>query len=300
MSEHKNKQGLNLIPRIILPLLVLGGIAYVVFNPNIWKTLKVPASIKDMGISASTLPKGMLSWAELEKQKRYTDLDEALKNPTEVKILDLSGQHLKKFPTDIALFTNLQILDLQNNRIQEIPNDIQSLNKLQYLYLRKNQISKITPRVGNLTFLKHLDLSVNQLVTLFQEIGNISELQELDITDNKIIRLPEELIKLKRLKILRTGGNALSELPQNITKLDSLETFDISRNTSLEIRPSLILIGKMKPLRRLEMKNMGIVHVPNAIENLKNIRNLNFQGNRLTETEQKELKKILSNVDVDF
>ncbi|EKO50585.1 leucine rich repeat protein, partial [Leptospira kirschneri str. 200802841] len=55
--------------------------------------------------------------AEEGKSKAYTDLTKALKNPLDVRVLDLSEQKLKTLPKEIGQLQNLQVLELNNNQL---------------------------------------------------------------------------------------------------------------------------------------------------------------------------------------
>lgn len=100
----------------------------------------------------------------LSKQKEFTSLDEALKDPAKVYRLDLSHNGLAEFPMEIVKFTNLQSLNLSNNGIEQVPSDIGRLTKLQKLNLSTNGLKKLPVEIASLKHLKMLDVSQNQFL----------------------------------------------------------------------------------------------------------------------------------------
>ncbi len=114
------------------------------------------------------------------KEGLYTNLTEALKNPNEVRILDLSRSKLKILPKEIGQLQNLQILNSENNQLTTLPKEIGKLQNLQELHLQNNQLTTLPEEIGQLQNLKVLHLNNNQLTTLPEEIGKLQNLQELE------------------------------------------------------------------------------------------------------------------------
>lgn len=107
----------------------------------------------------------LLDDAMLSKQKEFTSLEEALKDPAKVYRLDLSHNGLAEFPMEIVKFTNLQSLNLSNNGIERVPAEIGGLKKLQKLNLSTNGLKKLPAEIASLKHLKMLDVSQNQFLT---------------------------------------------------------------------------------------------------------------------------------------
>lgn len=124
----------------------------------------------------------LLDDATLSKEKEYTSLDEALKNPTKVYKLDLSHNGLAEFPLDVLKFPNLQSLNLSNNGIESIPSNITKLSKLQRLNLATNGLKKLPAEIASLKNLKILDVSQNQFLT--SELNRVkSALPQVAVND---------------------------------------------------------------------------------------------------------------------
>jgi len=65
---------------------------------------------------------GLISFGQ--KEKVYTSLEEAQRNPSQVFILALNNKKLTEVPEAITQFTNLSVLDLAGNRLNSIPESI--------------------------------------------------------------------------------------------------------------------------------------------------------------------------------
>lgn len=140
--------------------------------------------IINIALAGTTLAQeaSLLDDATLSKEKEYTSLDEALKNPTKVYKLDLSHNGLAEFPLDVLKLPNLQSLNLSHNGIESIPGDITKLSKLQRLNLATNGLKKLPAEIAALKNLKALDVSQNQFLT--SELNRVkSALPQVSVND---------------------------------------------------------------------------------------------------------------------
>ena len=67
----------------------------------------------------------LLSYSQ--KDKVYTSLEEALKNPADVFILALNNKKLTEIPESIFSLTHLTALDLAGNKLSAVPDKIMQL-----------------------------------------------------------------------------------------------------------------------------------------------------------------------------
>ncbi len=139
-------------------------------------------------LSVVFLFSNLYSYAQKQKQElsvgKYNSIEEALKAPEKVVILDLSKQKLSEVPDEIILFTNLQQLNLSNNKLLELPNFITKLPKLSYL-----------------------NISANKLSSLPQNIGNLNQLSSIDFSKNKISSIPNSFFQLENIEIINCYSN---------------------------------------------------------------------------------------------
>jgi Leucine-rich repeat (LRR) protein len=182
----------------------------------------------------------------IETEKVYTNIDDALKNPEKVYKLNLSNQEVNLSNEQWKLFINLEYLNLKNDGLKQIPKEISNLKRL-----------------------KVLDLSGNEFKELPSEFSNLYNLEELYLNDEKNLKLTETLnvlAKLPKLKSLHLENDNLEELPNEINKLKSLESLYLNENKFKSI-PNL------KPLDHLKFLDL---RKNNVKPELLDQKNLNF------------------------
>ena len=118
----------------------------------------------------------LLDSTELAAKKRCYSIEEALKNPKDVYILDLTFNQL--------------VGQSQG------PLDGGSQQKL----WRRTEISYLPNSIGTLTNLQELYLAYNRLTTLPDSIGYLKNLQTLDLAYNQLQKLPASINKLKKFR----------------------------------------------------------------------------------------------------
>jgi hypothetical protein len=166
--------------------------------------------------------------------RKYTNLNEATRNPLDVGILVLHRDQLKEFPMEILGMSNLEKLILDGNKLRSIPPEIAQLTNLKYLSVQYNEISILPPEIGLLSNLEELDLSYNQLRELPDQIGNLEHLRFLYIGKNSLTSLPStlgNLTNLVELDIARSG--VMLEVPSSVFELRYLEKIYIDRTAML-------------------------------------------------------------------
>jgi len=136
----------------------------------------------------------LLTREQLDTCKVYTDLNEALKYPESVIILNLSGQKLKKLPESIGLFTNLQVLNLGYavkrstpkkvlNQAKRIGGGILHLDRGTGKYLEYNQLTELPDTIRNLKKLQHLNLYHNAFTEVPMILKEVKSLQSINFYD---------------------------------------------------------------------------------------------------------------------
>ncbi|WP_061206220.1 E-cadherin-binding leucine-rich repeat protein LRR20 [Leptospira santarosai] len=96
-----------------------------------------------------------------QEKENYKDLAEALQNPKEVRILDLSRNRLTTLPKEIGKLQTLQKLDLSRNRLITLSKEIERLQNLLSLDLNENQLTTLPKEIGQLKNLRWLSLKNN-------------------------------------------------------------------------------------------------------------------------------------------
>ena len=109
--------------------------------------------------SAFTLPQGDPCMEGIT----YYSLEEALKEPLKVKVLDLAMQSptkLTTLPASIGKLINLECLDGSFNRISSLPAEMKNLKKLKTLNLSGNRyLAKLPEVIKEIPSLETLNLT---------------------------------------------------------------------------------------------------------------------------------------------
>lgn len=105
-------------------------------------TPKVTQTPEDKQIQKTTQKYGVLC-------KRFTSLEEALKEPEIACVIDFSGQELKSIPKEILQLTNITDINLSNNNLKDFPLEILGFRKLTSIDLSNNNLSTFTPTEAN-------------------------------------------------------------------------------------------------------------------------------------------------------
>lgn len=145
-------------------------------------------------------------------------------------ILLAQGRGITYIPPEISILTQLGLLNLNQNLIKRVPPEIGELTKLDFLSLSNNEISAIPSTIGNLVNLEQLDLSYNDIVSLPNSIGNLEKLEYLHLNYNRLKELPDTVGNLKKLRYLNVSGNDLRVLPISLGSLENLLYLDAEEN----------------------------------------------------------------------
>ncbi|CAF1560461.1 unnamed protein product [Didymodactylos carnosus] len=219
-----------------------------------------------------------------------------------LKILKIhSCPLLRTLPDDMKHLTNLISLTVEYSSITKIPTFIRDLTVLETLYLYNNKITVFWDTIAGLTRLKHLDLNFNPLTSISANIRNIPRLQglqlrgcnlkyvpnfitqlysltTLDLSGNSLVSLPLTFIHLQKLHWLHLGSNKFQQIPREILLLYKLEYLFMSYNSI----SSLSGLGILKTLKSLDLRGNQLCTIPEEIENLVSLTELNLSDNYLS------------------
>lgn len=185
-----------------------------------------------------------------KKEKTYLTIEQALKDPTHVVILNLKGQGIRVLPDDIIKLVNLEQLDLSYNAFTSIPPQVFRLSKLKTLNLNNNAISEL-PNMKALHNLTTLRLDVNPFtnpVAELKKVADIASLSSLNFSANKVTAFPEELLKMANLSELDLGYGNIKTLPANIDKLQNLKRLVLTKNLITTFPAAFFKLPKLENL----------------------------------------------------
>jgi Leucine-rich repeat (LRR) protein len=109
------------------------------------------------------------------------------------KRLSLDGLHLKNFPEEITVMTDLLHLSLAHNKIREIPVSILKIKDLETLDLRDNKIHRL-PRMARFEGLAEFYIQNNNLAYIPPSVGLMTDLEVLNFSNNPLQDPPSQII----------------------------------------------------------------------------------------------------------
>ena len=149
---------------------------------------------------------------DLKDLKIFTSLEVALKNPSEVEILDLGGKNLKEIPKEISEFKNLRVLlfgwrpkkDLDSSThklAKNVGGGYLHLDRKKGTVLNYNYIEYITDELLSLEKLEYLELNYNLIKTLPNELTSLKNLKQISLYGNWTIFKNHKIVENLELKM---------------------------------------------------------------------------------------------------
>ena len=139
----------------------------------------------------------LLNAEQLEREKWFYSIDEAMRDPNNVYKLSLEDTKLTFFPMEVRRFPNLQVLNLSDNKIKKIPIEIADLTNLQILILTKNKLRVLPDEMKELANLEKLYLGKNRFVAIPAWVGGLSKLRHMDLSFNNLTSYEIDLVRAR-------------------------------------------------------------------------------------------------------
>lgn len=211
---------------------------------------------------------------------QFNSLDEALKNPVEVKSLYLIQDSITRLPDVILSLENLEELVLDENPNIDLTHtfeQIKHLPNLKGLSLANCGLNKIPDNISELS-ITELDLSANLINSFPEGIKKMRELIYLVLFDNKLSDLQFSTSDLPKLTKLNLCYNEFTIFPVSLQNLQNLKQLRIWSN-KMEIIPDDI--SKCKKLEELNLDHNKITHLPDNFHKLPSLTILSLDDNNL-------------------
>lgn len=206
----------------------------------------------------------LLSEKELKEQTVYLSLENALREPKKVYVLNISFQDLTEVPNSISKLENLQQLWLGGNELITLPESIVKLKKLQLLDIYGNKITTLPDGFEALQNLEILDLGSNKFKGIPTVVYELKNLKEFRFYNNKLKKLEDEITSLDSLEVLRLGINKIRKLPDDFGELTQLEELYLPNNRLRKLPSSFTDLEK---LATLDLSYNRFWSIPEEIEN---------------------------------
>ncbi|EGW29847.1 adenylate cyclase [Spathaspora passalidarum NRRL Y-27907] len=280
----------------------------------------------------------MLNILDLSKAKITSIAPEFIRKIPNIEKLVLDKNHLVTLPNNIDQLTKLAFLSIFGNQLQSLPVEICHLKSLQYLDLHSNNLQSLPEEIWHLKSLSVLNVSSNILTSFpkpplaiakrvkpsslvdslmmltmsdnrlsddcFEPISFLISLKSLNLTYNDLLEIPEgALRRLTKLNELYLSGNGLTTLPsEDLESLKSLKLLYVNGNKLVT------LPAEISKLTNLQHLDVGSNQLKYNISNWpydwswhwnKNLKYLNFSGNKRFEIKQSHIKNPETGEDFD-
>ncbi|MGB0430522.1 MAG: hypothetical protein ACPGLV_08620 [Bacteroidia bacterium] len=191
---------------------------------------------------------------------KFTTLEEALKNPTAVKELQLSNI-TEKLPKEIAEMVNLETVRLINLKSNYSLNNafkrLAKYTKIKQLHLYGNKHKKLPKSLSEIKTLVFLRLSPSlrvDLENIFDYLALIEGFRELDLSGMNLESIPKNIANLNLTYLNLERNNISVEEAIDVASKFNLEELDLSWFKFNELPES---ITKLKSLKRLSLELCG-------------------------------------------
>ncbi|GLJ09759.1 hypothetical protein SUGI_0115400 [Cryptomeria japonica] len=220
----------------------------------------------------------------------------ALINCSFLTQIDCDDNHFTGLiPSSVGhLSTHLEILNLGYNRIRrEFPPQIGYLTNLTLLSLNINLLTGVIPSaIGKLQRLERLFLGFNNSQgNIPTEIGQLKNLGVLSLSHNNISgKIPDSLSYLQQIRYLYLDTNELTgTIPSGLGDCRKLEALDLSSNKlhgrippQVAVLPNLLFRFNLFSNFLEGPLPAELSPIPDSLEKLKNLKDLDFSSNNLS------------------
>ncbi|KAL5975327.1 hypothetical protein ACLOJK_032006 [Asimina triloba] len=203
-----------------------------------------------------------------------------------LKVLDLEGIPLKKFPAGVESLLLLKYLGLRHSQITELPRSVGSLVDLETLDLKGSQISSLPKEILKLKCLCHLLVGYHAThgVSVPEGIGMLNSLQSLGCIDapeeSSVVGELGNLIHMRSLRITKSNKGDASSLCSSIDKMVRLCSLKVMLNNEDQTLDLQAMSSPPAGLQRLHLRG-HLEKLPRWVEVLQNLVKLSLSGSRL-------------------
>ncbi|XP_039156132.1 disease resistance protein RPM1 [Eucalyptus grandis] len=170
-----------------------------------------------------------------------------------LRVLDLRGSSLHKFPQQIVVMFHLKYLSLRETNVRIIPRSIGKLQNLETLDLKYTLVSELPVEITKLKKLQFLlvysyaeittsvPFGLRKGFTAPQGIGALASLQKLSCIkaggcwSKNIMRELGELSQLRRLGVRDLKKDDAKELCHSLEKMTNLRSLDVAAKSESEV-----------------------------------------------------------------
>ncbi|XP_026665888.2 disease resistance protein RPM1-like [Phoenix dactylifera] len=214
-----------------------------------------------------------------------------------LKVLDLEGAPIERFPIEFGKLLHLRYLSLRNTRINKLSKSLGKLENLETLDLKGTYVSELPTKILKLQSLRHL-LAYHYYtgrhppfyhtngVKVPQGIGRLRDLQKLTYIeanqDSGIVRELGYLTQLRRLGIVKLRKEDGVNLCASIERMNNLRSISVTSIGMDEVLDLQYLKSPPSDLQRLYLRG-PLETLPNWISTLQNLVRMRLRWSKLKE-----------------
>lgn len=222
---------------------------------------------------------------------------DALKQCSELRVLDLSGNKLEHFGECLHPDNELRTLNLASNFIRSVEGSFASMQHLERLNLSDNLLEAIPADIGSLEALEVFEALDNRIEAIDEAFFTL-EVETVDLSSNRLRNL--HLHGLDALEEMTLDNNPFETLRLDksfapylrLFSCDScyLDTFLLPQSNAIEslcyasnaITEVPDAVARYEKLAELDLEDNNITELPDALANLLALQTLYVMGNPLS------------------
>ncbi|KAL2491535.1 Disease resistance protein RPM1 [Abeliophyllum distichum] len=281
--------------------------------PRRVRQLSVHGSFKDTDVKrCGTRLCSFLSF-HVEDPQSILSILQLLKSCRMLKVLDLRGVPLEKFPEAVLELFHLRYLSLRSTKIKSLPRSIKKLQKLEILDLKETYINELPVEILKLQNLRHLlvyrhvpgsylPYDYVHGFKVFKGMGRLKFLQKLGFVDAypgsialKEIAMMTELRRISITKLRTEDGVALCLCIEKLQKLCSLGL----RSIEGDVLDLSHLSSPPLSLQRLYLTGR-LANFPKWIRSLPSLVKVYFRWSQLSDDPLEYLQDLPNLVHIEF
>ncbi|KAF8017818.1 hypothetical protein BT93_H2885 [Corymbia citriodora subsp. variegata] len=234
-----------------------------------------------------------------------------------LRVLDLGGSSLHKFPQEIPVLFHLKYLSLRGTKVSIIPRSIGKLQNLETLDLKRTLVSELPVEITKLKKLRYLLVYSYAKITPFQPfcdimgflapqgIGALASLQKLCYVkagggrSKNTMQELGELCRLRRLGVTDLKTDDAKELCHSIEKMTDLRSLNVTAESESEVIDLDLLASPPPLLQRLYIKGC-LKELPHWLPLLNNLAILRLRWSRLKSSPLIALQNLPNLVKLDL
>jgi len=242
----------------------------------------------------------------------YTNFSRAIKNPTNVKILEIKKQDVDDFLNSPNSFINLEEVTLSFDKdgkyenLSQVPSlkkvtifncgvtffysNLSKLPKVETFKCKSSRLSQFPIFMLSWKNIHYINFENNYVSYIEDKIPVSTSLKTLSLKNNNLKKLPNSFSNLTSLEFLNIGLNHFTKFPTQILSLTNLKVLNIAFNPIDSIPTE---ISQLKNLETLYLTETKITSLPVSMKKMKKLHKVYITDLQFTEEQKQAIIKAL-------